>query len=226
MPDPSEESKEPGVRVLTPDGDDARAVAKAMASSTAGGILRCFHGRELTASDIASELHLPIPTVMYHLDALLDAGLVEVFRIRYSVKGREVKVYRQSDQILIVAPSQADLRSVLLKYASLFGITLFGAGIVAILMQITSSDMAEVSQTAGAIKEKAVLSAVANSPAEVVSDSLYAGYSQPMLPPGPAPMQTSALFGIPDLSAGILIGGFLVIGLLLCFEIAGRFKNR
>ncbi|MDD1728031.1 MAG: helix-turn-helix domain-containing protein, partial [Methanospirillum sp.] len=130
-----------GVRVLTPDDNEARVIAKAMASSTAGDILRSFQGREMTASDLATGLKIPIPTLLYHLDSLLEAGLIEVSRIRYSVKGREVKVYRQSDRIVIVAPRHADLKALLLKYASLFGITILGAGVVSLLQPLPSPEL-------------------------------------------------------------------------------------
>jgi len=224
MPEKSEDLRESGVRVLTPDEDDARAVAKAMASSTAGGILRSFQGQELTASDIAHALNQPIPTIMYHLEALLEAGLIEVSRIRYSVKGREVKVYRQSDQVLIVAPRQADLRAALLKYASLFGITLFGAGVAALLSQIGSTEVLETGRALGEMKEKAVMAAVANSPAEVISDKVSGGYS--LISTAQSPPINPELWGIPDLAVGIIIGGCLVIGLLICFDLVSRKRNR
>jgi DNA-binding transcriptional ArsR family regulator len=207
------EKGEPVVRVLTPDGDEARAVAKAMASNTAGGILRVFQGQEKTASDIADALNLPIPTILYHLDALVDAGLIEVSRIRYSVKGREVKVYRQSDRVLIVAPQQADLREVLLKYASLFGITVLGAGVVSLISRVGSP---EAGLVLGVMKEKAVMAAV-----EVHNASDMVSGGNPVLS---APVSHAG--GIPEIAIGILIGGCLVIGFLICFDLVSRRRNR
>ncbi|MFH0968362.1 MAG: helix-turn-helix domain-containing protein [Methanobacteriota archaeon] len=214
----------PGVRVLTPDEDDARAVARAMASSTAGGIIRSFQGQELTASDIANLLNLPISTIMYHLETLVEVGFIEVSRIRYSVKGREVKVYRQSDQVLIVAPRQDDIRAALLKYASLFGITICGAAVAALLSQMKYSEILEAGRTLGEMKEKAVMAAVANSPAEVVSDTASGGSS--LISIAPSPTINPELWGISDLVVGILIGGCLVIGLLVCFDLVSRKRNR
>lgn len=43
-------------------------------------------------------------TVKYHVENLLDAGLISVAETRYSVKGREVKLYSLTNQLLIVAP--------------------------------------------------------------------------------------------------------------------------
>ncbi len=161
---------------------------------------------------------------MYHLEALVEAGLIEVSRIRYSVKGREVKVYRQSDQVLIVAPRQADLRAALLKYASLFGITLFGAGLAGLFSQIGSTEVLETGQILGAMKGRAMMAAVANSPAELVSDKASVGYS--LISTAPSPSLISEIWGIPDFAVGILIGGCLVIGLLICFDLVSRKRNR
>jgi DNA-binding transcriptional ArsR family regulator len=222
MAEENEEVKEPGVRVLTPDEDDARTVAKAMASSTAGEILKSFQGQERSASYIASALHLPISTVMYHLDALLEAGFIEVSRIRYSVKGREVKVYRQSDQVFIVAPTHADLRAALLRYASLFGITIFGAGVAAFLLQVRSAGLPEVGPVLGEMKEKSEQAVVLYSPGEWASDTISAGSS--FLPPSPDLVHKTGI--IPEIAMGILIGGCLVIGLLLCLDLISWKRNR
>ena len=207
-----------GIRVLTPDEDAARTVARAMASSTAGGILRSFQGREMTASDIATALDLPIPTIMYHLDALVEAGLIEVSRIKYSVKGREVRVYRQSEQVFIVAPPQADLRAALLKYASLFGFTIFAAGCASFLIQnLTHNSMQMGGSLGQEVAEKSLMAApVMNRASEAVQDSLSmnSGYILPASPSLPIHEMT----GLPWLSAGILIGGFLVIALLFVIE--------
>jgi DNA-binding transcriptional ArsR family regulator len=229
-----------GVRVMSPDEEDARAVARAIASSTAGGILSCFQGQEITASEIAATLHLPIPTIMYHLDALLEAGLIEVSRITYSVKGREVKKYKQSKQVFIVAPKEADIRETLLKYASLFGFTILSAGIVSVLLQKYHGRFA--SDAFDEIKDKGIMAAIANSPEEAGYGDIaremgemplsapqpvyHASLSlDPISPPASSLVSSVSsstppdIFGIPDLTAGILIGGFLVLLALICIDL-------
>ncbi|MCK7532674.1 MAG: hypothetical protein MZV63_17410 [Marinilabiliales bacterium] len=72
-------------------------------------------------------------TAKYHMENLLDAGLISVAETKYSVKGREVKLYSLTNQLLIVAPRHSNVRSLLLKYASLFGIIAFGSLVIAII---------------------------------------------------------------------------------------------
>jgi DNA-binding transcriptional ArsR family regulator len=209
---------------MTPDEEEARTIARAMASSTAGQILRSFQGSERTASDLGTALNIPIPTVMYHLDALLDAGLIEVSRIRYSVKGREVKVYRQSDQVFIVAPRQADIRQVLLKYASLFGLTILGSGIASILSGVVMSGGIPPAVHVGGAEEKSMPVSVAKNTADMIADRAAELPSLSSMAPPPSP--GSAGFLIPDIAIGIIIGGCLIIGALICLDIISRRKKR
>ena len=112
------------VIVLQPGDERAQKIGKAIASQTANDILHMLSQGQKTASDLTELLNIPMGTLKYHIDNLLEAGLVEIAEMRYSVKGREVKVYRLKDQLVIVAPKMTNIRSILLKYASLFAIVI------------------------------------------------------------------------------------------------------
>jgi DNA-binding transcriptional ArsR family regulator len=112
------------VIVLQPGDERAQKIGKAIASQTANDILHMLSQGQKTASDLTELLEIPMGTLKYHIDNLLEAGLVEIAETRYSVKGREVKVYRLKDQLVIVAPKMTNIRSILLKYASLFAIVI------------------------------------------------------------------------------------------------------
>ncbi len=222
MPEDTGKNTNSGVRVLTPDDDEARIIAKAMSSSTAGEILRSFQGREMTASDLATCLKIPIPTLLYHLDSLLEAGLIEISRIRYSVKGREVKVYKQSDRVVIVAPRHADLKALLLKYASLFGITILGAGVVSLFLPLPLPEFMGSGLPLQETKGTRVFSVVANKPVESLADYTSSLPANPHIP-APAPNIPLTIFpGISDVVVGMLIGGVLIIVVLLFFELISR----
>ena len=70
------------------------------------------------------------------LENLLDAGLIEVTKTKYSVKGREVKVYGLKDQLLIVTPRVTNVRALLLKYASLFGVVAVATVVIGAVLQL------------------------------------------------------------------------------------------
>lgn len=110
------------VVVLEPGDERAKKIGKAMASPVANGILQNLSDGPKTASDLTGILDVPMGTLKYHIENLLDAGLIEIRETRYSVKGREVKVYALRDQLLIVAPKVTSIRSILVRYTSLFAI--------------------------------------------------------------------------------------------------------
>ncbi|PKL57323.1 MAG: ArsR family transcriptional regulator [Methanomicrobiales archaeon HGW-Methanomicrobiales-6] len=122
------------VVVVQPGDERAQKIARAMASQTANAIIQAFGGGPLTSSEVARQMKIPITTASYHIENLLDAGLLEVMETRWSEKGREVKVYGLANQVLIIASPASDLRSVLQKYAMLFGIVILASlGLWAIL---------------------------------------------------------------------------------------------
>jgi DNA-binding transcriptional ArsR family regulator len=112
------------VIVLEPGDERAQKIGKAIGSPTANEILHILAEGPKSASDLTEVLNIPMGTLKYHIENLLEAGLIEITETRYSVKGREVKVYALRDQLLIVAPKVTSIRSILLKYASLFVIVI------------------------------------------------------------------------------------------------------
>ncbi|WP_292392641.1 ArsR/SmtB family transcription factor [Methanoculleus sp. UBA303] len=122
------------VVVIQPGDERAQKIARAMASQTANAVIQAFGGGPLTSSEVARAMAIPITTASYHIENLLNAGLLEVMETRWSEKGREVKVYGLANQVLIIAPPVSDLRSVLKKYATLFGVVVLASlGLWAIL---------------------------------------------------------------------------------------------
>jgi DNA-binding transcriptional ArsR family regulator len=114
------------VVILEPGDERAQKIAKAMASQTATDILKLLADSQKSMTEITEKLAIPLTTAKYHFENLLDAGLISVADTKYSVKGREIKIYSLSNQLLIVAPRQANMRSLLLKYASLFCVIILG----------------------------------------------------------------------------------------------------
>ncbi len=125
-------------RILHPGDPEAQTLARAIASPTAGEILQVLGEEPLTASALATRLDIPITTAAYHLEHLVGAGVIEVTGTRWSRKGREQKVYRLVDRVVIVSPARMDLRALLLKYAAL-GFVLGGAALIAGFLQAVTA---------------------------------------------------------------------------------------
>lgn len=112
------------VIILEPGEERAQHIARALSSKTAGSILSILSESPKPLSSISDQLDIPLPKVKYHVDNLLDAGILEITEERYSVKGRRVKFYGLKHQVLVVAPKMVNLKAMLLKYSSVFGVFL------------------------------------------------------------------------------------------------------
>jgi len=186
------------VLILEPGDERAQKIGKAMASPTAGDILRLLGTGQKTLSSITEELALPLTTTKYHVDNLVEAGLIAVADTKYSVKGREVKVYSLTDRLLIVAPRPFDMRTFLVKYASLFVVVVLGTlGFTLILPALSSGSFATNAPTV-MMNQESVGAAKAND--------LAAPMAAPFLPQGFDPV------------LAFLMGGLLVVFAMLVYE--------
>lgn len=232
------------VIVLEPGGEKATKIAKAMASQTAGDILRFIGDGQKTSTEISEHLSIPMNTAKYHIENLLDAGLINITATKYSIKGREVKVYGLTNQLLIVAPKQTNVRSMLLKYASLFGIVAFGSLILTILSPIFGLSVVTTgsfnaapripSQEAGMAYAKAtsdvILANVSQTPNAAGAIS-RAAFDAVMANGSPPVEVTGALAGVTsdaaastsssllNTSFAFFCGGTLVIAVIICYEV-------
>jgi DNA-binding transcriptional ArsR family regulator len=204
-----------GIVVLEPGEERAQKIAKAMGSQTASDILRLLSAGPKSLTDITDTLAVPMNTAKYHVENLLDAGLILVTDTKYSVKGREVKLYAITNQLLIVAPRQADLRSLLLKYAALFGIVAAASLAVSSILP----QLATWSLTTGAPMDARASFANAGGP---VHSSENAPAALKMSYDSLAATSSAAGF---DPAIAFFLGGVLVIGILLCYE-AWLWKRR
>jgi len=106
--------------------EQAQKFIRAMSNQNANDILQLLkESGSLRLSDIAEHLGMSLNATKYHIENLMDAGLLEISNTRYSVKGRKVKMYRMKNQIFIVAPSMTDRKQILsavLKYGSFMGL--------------------------------------------------------------------------------------------------------
>lgn len=126
------------VIIVEPGDERAQKIARAISSQTAGEVLSLMREGTHTSTELARHLNLPLTTVQYHLENLVDAGIVSVVEKRWSRKGREIKVYGLRNQLLIVAPRTGDVRSILLKYATLFGIFVVAGVVMTLLFSLTA----------------------------------------------------------------------------------------
>lgn len=117
---------EEGILFLEPGQEKSQSIVKAISHQNAGELIQLLSAEgPLKLSDIATRLNLSTNAAKYHVENLMNAGLIEIANTQYSVKGKKMKVYRLKNQVIIVSShiaSGANLKNILLRYATLCGV--------------------------------------------------------------------------------------------------------
>ncbi|CAG0998826.1 hypothetical protein FLAV_02798 [Flavobacteriales bacterium] len=137
-----ENEKYPGEEklIILPLGDESKKITQVISNDTARQIIELLADAPLSASDIAQSLHAPLTTVAYNLENLESVGLIKVDKIKYSEKGREVRIYAPVRKLIILVPEKTDRNSVgdiLRKYLGVILAAVFASSIIEFFIRST-----------------------------------------------------------------------------------------
>jgi DNA-binding Lrp family transcriptional regulator len=159
------------VIILEPGQEQAQKFIKAISNQIAGEVLQLLkEAGPLRLSDIAEKLGSSLNATKYHIENLMDAGLLEISNTKYSVKGRKIKMYRMKNQIFIVAPAMTEKKQIIsavLKYGSFLGVYILIA--VAFFAIVPLSDLAGSIPLAGSLQTGIPVSGAAVLPEFIAS---------------------------------------------------------
>jgi DNA-binding transcriptional ArsR family regulator len=97
------------VHIFRTDEEKAKLLAMQIANDRGREVLEClFRGRPKSASEIARELNVPLPTVMFHIERFLEIGIIKIAKTRMSKKLREIKYYGPSKRAILIIPYQKE----------------------------------------------------------------------------------------------------------------------
>ncbi|MGM0771085.1 MAG: protease inhibitor I42 family protein [Halobacteriota archaeon] len=118
--------------VVLPLNEDSKKITQTLSNEKSLKILDLLSEEPMSATDIAKKLGLSITTVKYNVDSLLEADLIKVHRIKWSAKGREIKIYEPVQKLIVVAPgsmnvNRASIISMLQQYIGVIGASFLGA---------------------------------------------------------------------------------------------------
>jgi len=129
--------------VIVPVNDESKKLRQILSNETSMKILDLLKKESLSASEVAERLDLPLTTVKYNIDQLVEYELIYIQRIKYSEKGRQVKIYEAQEKVIIFAPEKVNrisLAAMLQKYAFAFMTAAFaGFGLNYIYQQYFNS---------------------------------------------------------------------------------------
>ena len=133
-PDPQRPDSESDEKVLIlPLGEESKKITQTLSNDSARQVLELLADEPMSASDIAEKLEIPLTTVKYNLDALIDSRLITIKQTRWSVKGRKIKIYAPIRKLIVVVPDKTDRKSVADILRRYLGVVLGAAGISAII---------------------------------------------------------------------------------------------
>lgn len=96
------------LHVFRTDEDKAKLLAMQIANDRGRQVLECIFRKPRSASEIARELDIPLPTVMFHVERFLEIGIIKIVKTRMSKKLREIKYYGPSKQAILIIPYQKE----------------------------------------------------------------------------------------------------------------------
>ena len=126
--------------IILPLGEESRKMTQVISNDTARQILELLADTPLSASDIAQSLQIPLTTIAYNLENLESVGLIKIDKIKYSEKGREVKIYAPVRKLIVLLPEKTDRKSVgdmLRKYLGVILAAVFASGLIEFFMRST-----------------------------------------------------------------------------------------
>ena len=180
--------------LILPLGEESRKITQVISNETARKIIELLADAPLSASDIAERLHAPLTTITYNLENLESVGLVKIERIKYSEKGREVKIYAPVRKLIVVVPEKTDRKSVvnaLRKYIGLILAAVLASSMVefftkslsrsAQFMQITS-DLNSLPPPTPAVQ---AIPAVTSTPLRMVNETIEGAATSTQIVPAP-----------------------------------------
>ena len=85
----------------------SKKLAQVISNETCRKILEALSKKEYTETDLAKKLGLPLSTVHYNIQQLIESRLVVVEEFHYSEKGKEVNHYKLAKKLIIIAPDDA-----------------------------------------------------------------------------------------------------------------------
>jgi predicted transcriptional regulator len=130
-----ENQKDPGDEklLILPLGEESKKITQVISNDTARQIIELLADAPLSANDIAQRLQAPLTTITYNLENLESVGLIKVEKIKYSEKGREVRIYAPVRKLIVLIPEKADRKSVadiLRKYLGIILTAIFASSLI------------------------------------------------------------------------------------------------
>ncbi|VVB96017.1 Helix-turn-helix domain protein [uncultured archaeon] len=205
-----ENEKDPGDEklLILPLGEESRKITQVISNDTARRIIELLADAPLSASDIAERLQAPLTTIVYNLENLENVGLVKVERIKYSEKGREVKIFGPVRKLIVVVPDKTDKRSVadlLRKYLGVILAAVLASSLIEFFTKKAGKSMFDLGDSTGVLVQKSSIPAPVNTqaPSAVLNETARSGEHYKGFVPSPTSVPVTIDSSSANISAAV-----------------------
>ncbi|MEM3065613.1 MAG: winged helix-turn-helix domain-containing protein [Candidatus Nitrosotenuis sp.] len=94
------------IEILSTNNDKIKQFGELLSNDTGRHILNLIYEQEMTAREISIKTEFSLELVRYHLQKMIEIGVVQVSKIGKSSKEQDMKYYRVAKTIVIVLPHQ------------------------------------------------------------------------------------------------------------------------
>ena len=143
--------------LLSMEDDKIKKISNVISNDSCRKILDYLSNKEATESELAEKLNIPISTVHYNLQQLMETGLIDADEYHYSEKGKEVNHYKLANKYIIIAPKKTfGIKEKLKSILTVALIATAGAGIIQLASKLKSGNAAAFAQEGIAMKSAAL----------------------------------------------------------------------
>src|SRR3989344_3974590 len=149
--------------LLSLEDTKIKKVSNVISNHSCRKILDYLSNKEATESELAEKLQIPISTVHYNLQQLMETGLINAEEFHYSKRGKEVSHYKIANKYIIIAPKKTF--GIKEKLKSILPVALIAAGAAGVIQLIsnyfTKTSVAQDFAAKSSVAERALEAPVA-----------------------------------------------------------------
>jgi predicted transcriptional regulator len=167
--------------MLELEDSKTKKIANVVSNNSCRRILDYLADKESTESELAEKLDIPISTVHYNLQQLMETGLIVADEYHYSEKGKEVNHYKLANKYIIITPKK--VTGITQKLKSILPVALISAGVAGIIQFYTmftqktavfGGELMSAAKSTGAERAAEMLPSAADEAVEMTAQNVPA----------------------------------------------------
>lgn len=196
--------------LLSLEDSKTKKIANVVSNESCRKILDYLAKKEATESELSGKLQIPISTVHYNLQQLMETKLISTEEFHYSEKGKEVLHYKLANRYIIISPKGTyGLKEKLKGILPTALITLGAAGAIQLFSKYFSKGTITAGDNFMVAKSVVMDRAVEGAANEVAPQALQAA-AETM--PQTAPITAEKVYLIPqNIALWFLIGALFAL---------------